>query len=337
MKKILTLMLLFLVFVSINCGAYAQDVDLAIGTKFMPSTTYILGVSVSKMLNEFTDNFNAYVSSYPTDGVFPYAFTNGNLQLAIGASPTTIQGVRSLGEYKGKKPAPIKLISTGPIWYQGVVARSDANIETPADLKGKNFMGIRKGSIIVKQMCGAIMHGYNLSPDDVNILEYSTTSELLEALKSGRADAGLFPYSIGTPWVEELAVLNLLNLVSDTPEAIERILEKYPFFNRVVLPANTYRGQNKEIVTTGSLVTLDVHSDLSEDIVYEITSALYDNFDEWVKKHEQIRKFGLPQAIEPDKMVYPIHEGAIKYYKEKGYWTSEHEEKQQALLKEFNL
>lgn len=336
MKKTFILMLLGLMLLSFNRGVYAEDIEIAIGAKFMPSTTYILAVALSQTINDFGgDNLNTHVSSFATDGVFPHEFTNGKIQLAIGASPTSIQGALSMGTYKNKKPAPMKIISTGPIWYQGLVARSDAHIDTPADLKGKKWFGIRKGSVLVNQMNEAIMYAYNLTPKDVRVLEYSTTNELLEGLKSGRVDAGSFPYSSGTPWVEELATLDLLNLVSDNPENLEKILAKYPFFTRVTLPANTYRGQNKEVVTFGSLVTIDVSSDLSEEIVYNITSALYDNYDEWVKGHEQIKEFALPQAIELDRMVLPIHEGAVKYYKEKGYWTLKHADKQQILLEEW--
>ena len=301
----------------------------------MPSTTYILGVSVAQLLSKYGENMSTFVSSYATDGVFPHEFTAGKLQLAIGASPTSIQGALSLGQYEGKTPAPMKIITTGPLWIQGLVTRADAKINTPADLKGKNWLGIRKGSALVNQMCEAILYAYNLNKDDVRILEYSTTTELLDGLKSGRAAAGSFPYTTGTPWVEELAVMDMLKLVSDTPEGLERILEAYPFFSKVVLPANSYRGQDEDVVTFGSYVTIDVHSDLTDDLVYKITSILYDNFEEWAKSHDQVSDFVLPQAIDPVRIILPVHDGAIKYYKENGYWTKEHEEKQQTLLEEY--
>ena len=122
-------------------------------------------------------------------------------------------------------------------------------------------------------------------------------------------------------------------LISDTEEAIEKIHEKYPWYVRKTLPAGTYPGQDKELITIGQANTLSVRASLSEDQVYNIVATLFDDFDTWSSYAEaDIKHFGLPDSISISVMSVPIHEGAIKYYKEKGFWTAEHEAKQQELL-----
>ena len=123
-----------------------------------------------------------------------------------------------------------------------------------------------------------------------------------------------------------------VELISDTPEALKKITEKYPMFPIITVPAGTYKGQDKEVTTFGILQTLDCYAGLPADLVYAITAALYDNFEEWSGYHKNVKAFALPGAIDAGKLGIPVHEGAIKYYKEKGYWTAEHEAKQKQLL-----
>ncbi len=312
--------------------APAVPSDLAIGTKFMPSTTYVWGVSVTKVLNKHVEGITVHVGSYATDSYFADAFAKGLLQIGIGSTHTTVQQVYGMGKWEGRGSAPMRVMTTGPRWYLGVIARPGAGITTPADLKGKKWMIILRGSALLRDMADATLHGYGLTEKDVTLVEYSSSKEIVAAMKEGRVDAAGFPYQAGSPWLEELVMAGKADLISDTPEALDKITKAYPMFSRGALPAGSYKGQDKDVNTYTSVVTLDVHADLPADLVYDMVTALYENFEEWSNYHTAIKHFAMPGGIDVSRMGIPVHEGAIKYYKEKGYWTAAHEAKQKELI-----
>ena len=310
----------------------APPSDLAVGTKFMPSTTYVIGVAVVKIISKHVEGVTAHAASYATDSYFADAFAKGRLHLDIGTTHTTVLQVHGMGKWEGHGSAPMRLIATGPPYFLGVLANPKSGIKTPADLKGKKWMVIRPGSALLRDVADAIMHGYGLTEQDVDVLEHSSSAEFVAAMKEGRVDAMGWPFTDASPWVEDLATTGKVAFVGDTPEALEKITAKYPMFPIITLPAGTYKGQDKDITTFGILQTLDCSVDLPADLVYKVTAALYDNFEEWSGYHKNVKGFALPAAIEPGKIGIPVHEGAIKYYKEKGFWTAEHEARQKELL-----
>lgn len=302
----------------------------------MPSTTYVVGVGIAKMISKYVKGINAYAASFSTDSYFADAYALKRMDLGMGSSSISFEQVYALGEWSGRGTAPVRQIAVGDIFYYGVIARVGSGIKTSADLKGKKFVILRPGSVLRRQVADAILHGYGFTENkDVMLPVAGSDEEIVQSIREGRVDAIGYPYLRSTPWLEELTAGGKAEIISDTPEALKRIVEKFPQFMPVTLPANTYKGQNQEVKTFGAYMTLDSRADLNADLVYAITVALFDNYKEWLSYHATIEGFRLPGSIEPIKTGIPIHEGTIRYYKEKGYWTADHEAKQKVLLEKL--
>ncbi|RPH86464.1 MAG: TAXI family TRAP transporter solute-binding subunit, partial [Deltaproteobacteria bacterium] len=82
------------------------------------------------------------------------------------------------------------------------------------------------------------------------------------------------------------------------------------------IPANAYKGQTEEVKTIAVMAVLIAHSKLSEDTVYKITKALFDNQTELGNAHAKGKMLSLQTATKG--VSIPFHPGAAKYYKEKG-------------------
>lgn len=298
----------------------------------MPSSTYSLGVAIAKTISAHTKDFTAHVSPKGTSTVFPGLFQTKELDLAALDGSSAYLAANGLDEWKGQ-PMPVRILGFGAPAYYGIIATPKSGIKTPADLRGKKWMALLSGSRLLRDMADATMYAYGLTEKDVTVLPYSSIKEATEALKEGRVDALSYPYYDASPWLEELVLLGKAVIISDTEEIVKKINEKHPYFVRAVLPAGNYKGQDKEIVTFSAVATLSVRESLPTAQVYEITRILFDNFKEWKTYYEaDVKYYELPDSIDARRMSVPMHEGALKYYREKGYWKAEHDAKQKALL-----
>ena len=141
---------------------------------------------------------------------------------------------------------------------------------------------------------------------------------------------------IGARLVRNTTSFLIEGLSSDySDQKIEEIMAKVPAVPASI-PAGSYKGQEKEWKGVGVVQTLAGRVSLPDDVVYKVVASIYDHFDEYVS-YSGNDGAQLPAAINPGYFTYPVHAGAIKYYKEKGFWKKEHEEKQAKLLKELGL
>ena len=108
-----------------------------------------------------------------------------------------------------------------------------------------------------------------------------------------------------------------ITILSIDEDNIKQIVTEYPYFsNAVIIPKGTYSGIDVDITTTGSLATLCVPGSLSDDMVYKMTKALFDDKDKVVKVHEKGNSINLQTAV--NGFAIPLHPGALKYYQEMG-------------------
>ena len=73
---------------------------------------------------------------------------------------------------------------------------------------------------------------------------------------------------------------------------------------------------------------------LSDEIAYTVTKAVHGGYDIFKDKHQELKEWTLDQALKTDGITIPYHPGSIKYFKEIGKWTPEHEKWQAKMLKE---
>ena len=94
--------------------------------------------------------------------------------------------------------------------------------------------------------------------------------------------------------------------------------------------SGTFEGQNKDVNLLGMNVYFMTRPDVSDETVYKVTKALLENTKEFTTYHRLARLWTLKRTMR--QVALPFHPGAIKYFKEKGVWTSAHEANQKKLL-----
>ena len=145
-----------------------------------------------------------------------------------------------------------------------------------------------------------------------------TSSEQVKALCDGKIDA--YGYSVGFPngAMEQAATCAAkalpINLVGGP---VQGLIDGADYYAAATIPAGTYTGQKKDVTTFGVKATVVTSADVPEELVYLVTKAVMENFDDFRKQHPAFAPLEKKNMIS-DGLSAPLHPGAIKYYKEAG-------------------
>jgi len=106
-------------------------------------------------------------------------------------------------------------------------------------------------------------------------------------------------------------------LVAVQGDAIDKLVEDNAYYRKVSIPANMYNNA-EEINTFGVGATFVSSADVPEEVVYVVVKAIFDDIDGFKKLHPAFANLKEEQMIS-DSLSAPLHDGAVKYYKERGW------------------
>ncbi len=302
-------------------NAQAKTQFVTIGTGGITGVYYPTGGAIAKMVNKKKKEYGIRATVESTGGsVFNVnAVMNGDLEFGIVQSDRQYQAWHGLAEWKDKGPQK-DLRSVFSIHPESVtlVAAVDSGIKTIKDLKGKKVnignpgSGQRQNAIDALTAVG-IDYKKDLQAENVK------ASEAPGLLQDGRIDA--FFYTVGHPSgaiKEATSGARKVRFVSITGPEIDKMLAKFPYYAKSVIPVEMYPGaqNDKDIPTVGVKATLVTSAKVPDEIVYAITKEVFDNFDDFKKLHPAYSTLTKQSMLEG--LSAPIHPGAMKYYKEAG-------------------
>jgi len=195
-----------------------------------------------------------------------------------------------------------------------VVSRA-SGVKSVRDLKGKRVAVGPAGSG-TEQNALQILEIYGVGEGDLRAAVRVSFTAAVDQLKAGGVDAAFFTTARGAPIVSAAFGSGQLALLGVGATAGEALGRKYPFYTRGEIPANTYRGQEREVATASVMAMLVARSALSEELVYRFTKAMFDNLPQLYAAHAAARNLTLQTALVG--MPLPLHPGAERFFKEKG-------------------
>jgi len=223
--------------------------------------------------------------------------------------------------YNGTKPIfdePIKsLLGVCTLFPEHIqiVARKSSNIKSVADLKGKNVAIGPVGSGTTEN-AKQILEAWGLTVEDLGKAEQLNSEQAADYIKDGRLDAAFFTVAVGAAVIVDTAVTSEVEIVPISGDNADKLIKKYPFYAKQVVPGGTYKGNDGEVPTVSVMAMLSVREDLEAEIVHDILKAMYDDLDQLKQAHAKF------QDIDPKTglvgMSIPLHPGAEKYFKEAG-------------------
>ncbi len=197
--------------------------------------------------------------------------------------------------------------------YVQIVALADSGIRTMADLKGKRVAvgAPRSGTELNAR---AVFKAAGLSYKDLGKVEYLPFGESVELMKNRQLDATLQSAGLGVASIRDLASSVKIVVVPVPADVVAKIGD--PAYQATSIPANTYDGQTTDVPAVAINNFLVTHQGVSDELVYKMTKALFENLDQMVAAHAAAKGISLDNALQG--MPVPLHPGAEKYYREKG-------------------
>ncbi|QQE74052.1 TAXI family TRAP transporter solute-binding subunit [Brevibacillus composti] len=197
--------------------------------------------------------------------------------------------------------------------YVQVVTLKDRNIKSIHDLKGKR-VGVGAPNSGVEVNARMVLAGHGLTYNDIKA-DYLSYAEAIEQLKNNAIDAAFVTSGLPNSTVIDLMTTKDVEIVPIKKEDVDKMAEQFPFFVSAEIPAGLYK--NDEAVQTAAIRNIMlVRSDLSDDQVYKLTQAFFENLDMLKDAHNAAKDIDVKEAGK--NLVVPLHPGAEKYYKEVG-------------------
>ena len=190
----------------------------------------------------------------------------------------------------------------------------DPEIKSVADLKGRSVSIGAPGSGVYFNAID-VLTAAGLTESDIKA-QYQSFADSADALKDGKIDAAFIVAGAPTPAITELCTTNEAYLVPIDGAVAEKLMADCPFYSVYNVPAGTYAGQAADVQTVTVKATLIVSASASEDDVYKLTAAIFDNADAIAKENAKGAELSLENATEG--ITVPFHAGAAKYFAEKG-------------------
>ena len=187
-------------------------------------------------------------------------------------------------------------------------------IKTVADLAGKSVSIGAPGSGVYFNAID-VLSAAGLTEADINA-QYQSFADSADALKDGKIDAAFIVAGAPTPAITELCTTNNAYLVPIDGDVSASLMAECPFYTEYVIPAGTYNGQTEDVTTVTVKATLIVSADASEEDVYDLTAAIFDNIDAITTENAKGAELSIENAT--SGMAAPFHAGAAKYFAEKG-------------------
>jgi TRAP transporter TAXI family solute receptor len=299
---------------------HAQQKYITIGTGGVTGVYYAAGGAICRLVNKDRKQHGIRCSVESTGGsVFNInTIKAGELDMGVAQSDVQFNAVKGVGQFKDAGAYPdLRAVFSLHAEPFTVLSRKEANVKTFAEFKGKRFNVGNPGSgtrASMEELLGAM--GWKMS--DFSLASELKADEHGPALCDGKIDG--FFYAVGHPSanIQDPTTTCGAKLVSLTGPAIDKLVKERAYYAFATIPGGLYPNNPQETRTYGVLATFVSSSKAPADTIYAVVKAVFDNFDEFKKLHPALASLK-PENMIKDGLSAPLHDGAAKYFKEKGW------------------
>jgi uncharacterized protein len=271
---------------------------------------------------------------YPLGGAFAKIVTDGTgIDTTAETTGASAENMQSLKDNKAEiaftQTDIASYASEGKLMFEGnavdniqaigtlypetiqIVTTEKTGIKSVEDLKGKKVSIGAPGSGTAAN-AEQILEVYGLTLDDIQKQDLSF-DESVSGIQDGNIDAAFVTAGTPTAAVEQLSATETVVIVPVEADKADALIEKYPYYTKDEVPSGTYK-LGAAVPTVAVQAMLVVKSDLSEQVVYDVTKSIFENLDQVT--HAKAEQISADKAL--NGVGIDVHPGAQKYFDEKG-------------------
>lgn len=313
MKRLLSALVVCLAVLGVASLATAGEMKYILATGGTAGTYYPFGGAMAKIWNSKIAGMNVTAQATGASVENIRLLGKDEVELALVQSDNIDFAFNGTGPFKEK----ITKMGAVAVLYPEIVhiiVKADSPAKTFKDLKGLRVSVGAPGSGTEANF-RQLMEVYNLKREDITA-RYLSYAESADQFKDNHIESFFMTTGVPNSALMDVSTSRPIKLLSIEDSMVAAVTKKYPFLAPATIPANSYKGQTEEVKTIAVMAVLVAHPKLSEETVYGITKALFDNQAELSMTHAKGKELKLQTATVG--VSIPFHPGAAKYYKEKG-------------------
>ncbi|HKW80845.1 MAG TPA: TAXI family TRAP transporter solute-binding subunit [Casimicrobiaceae bacterium] len=239
----------------------------------------------------------------------------GKAQIGFANSATTVDGIEGRAPYAKKVTKVCQVANLYPQYFQ-VVALSDANVHSFADLKGKILVTQPKGNTS-EILTSDVLKLNGMTYQSLAKVNFQAGyTDAVDMMKDGHAQVFTLGTTAPASAVMDLASARDIVMVPVDDKTMGELRKTNRGYNRLVIKAGTYPKQSQDVPAIGYTTHVVAACDLPEDLVYRMTKAMATHVDDMAAVVKPIA--GLTAKDMATDIGVPLHKGAAKYYREVG-------------------
>ena len=236
---------------------------------------------------------------------------NGDMEMGITMTSSLQEAKEGKEEWTGGPMDKIRgMIPLYPS-YLTMYALESSNINSVSDFNGK-IVGLGSKGMAMDSVLRNYFDNNGIKPASIFNDGHSATAS---AVADGQVDAAVLFYYPPAAAISELEATQDVKFIGLTEEEQDNFLKLYPFYNKTVLPAGSYKSVTEDLPTVSEWNMLVCSSDVPEEYIYLMTKTLLENNPKLMEIHKSLENSTGENCL---NFNIPLHGGTIRYLVEQG-------------------
>ncbi len=292
--------------------AFAQT-QLSVATGGTGGVYFPMGGGVAEVINNHVDGYSgtAEVTGASVENMGLIA--TGDADMGLGLADTVQAAYAGTGRFDGQALPMLRAMASMYANMIQIVTLEGSGITSLSDLAGKRVSVGAPGSG-TEVNAQIILEANGITYDDIDEQRLNF-NETADALANGDIDAGFWSVGAPTSSILNLSTTQSIHIIELSEEEFAAAMAAQPLFARTTLAGGTYDGVPDTSVL-GAANVMTVSDEMDEELVYQITRAIFENIDDLRAVHPAANQTTIDFTMSATPI--PLHPGAIRYYEEAG-------------------